>query len=122
MQPEKLKKSNFHQSLGEAFWRKHVEKWQASQLSQSAYCRQEKFAISTFASWVKKIQSSEPQIPGDFIQVQTHCVETDRSSQVGDSITIKLSQFEIQYTHATNHQLLQRFLEFTGGLSHDQAE
>jgi hypothetical protein len=45
------------------FWQTHIEKWQASGLSQRAYCRKHDLIIQRFYDWRRRI------IPADNNQV-----------------------------------------------------
>lgn len=36
------------------FWREHISAWQASGLSQTAYCRRHELKLNTFAYWRSK--------------------------------------------------------------------
>lgn len=44
----------------QAFWRKQVEDWQSSGLSQSAFCQQRKLVITTFNGWKRKFAGQAP--------------------------------------------------------------
>jgi len=37
------------------YWQRHIRAWQASQLSQSEYCRRNKIALNTFGAWKRKL-------------------------------------------------------------------
>jgi len=41
------------------YWQRHISAWQASQLSQSEYCRRNKIALNTFGAWKRKLVPSE---------------------------------------------------------------
>jgi hypothetical protein len=41
------------------YWAQHIESWQASDLSQQAYCRKHKLNTSQFSYWKLKPQASQ---------------------------------------------------------------
>jgi len=49
------------------FWRQHIQAWQSSKLTQSAYCRQNHLKVHQLVYWKKKID--EPSQGVSFIQV-----------------------------------------------------
>lgn len=40
------------------FWKDHIEAWQASGLTQAAYCRQHKLNVGTFAGRLREYRTS----------------------------------------------------------------
>lgn len=42
------------------FWKNQIETWQASELSQAAYCQQHQLKLSTFTYWRTKFKDSSP--------------------------------------------------------------
>ena len=44
---------------------KHVETWQASGLSQAAYCREHKLNAKTFSNWLRiyRIEQTDTKVP-----------------------------------------------------------
>lgn len=47
--------------LGEVYWRKHLERWERSGLTQVAYCAQQGLRAKTFSRWRSKVASkTEP--------------------------------------------------------------
>lgn len=54
------------------FWQDHVTTWQASNLTQKAYCEAYRLRRSTFGYWVRKLRASdEPrrESASDFVPV-----------------------------------------------------
>lgn len=49
------------------FWRQHIQAWQSSGLTQSAYCRQNYLKVHQLIYWKKKID--EPSTSVSFVQV-----------------------------------------------------
>ena len=48
---------------GEDFWRRHVKQWLNSGLSQSQYCREQKLASGSFATWKIKFVGPDSDKP-----------------------------------------------------------
>lgn len=46
---------------GEGYWRRHVNQWRDSGLSQAQYCRENKVALGSFAHWKIKLVGPEPE-------------------------------------------------------------
>lgn len=67
-----MKSSKF--KLKQDYWSHHVSAWQKSGLSQTEYCRQSGLKLSTFSTWVGKlnnkiIPSVNPEQTGSFARV-----------------------------------------------------
>jgi len=45
----------------QTFWQNHVTAWQASGLSQKAYCRQQDLGTSAFGYWARKLRQPGQQ-------------------------------------------------------------
>jgi hypothetical protein len=56
-----------------AHWRRHVEAWRESGLSQADYCRQQGLNHKTFSVWTQRVQvdlSLDKNAPLDLLPVQ----------------------------------------------------
>ena len=56
-----------------AHWRRHVEAWRESGLSQADYCRQQGLNHKTFSVWTRRVQvdlSLDKNAPLDLLAVQ----------------------------------------------------
>jgi hypothetical protein len=56
-----------------AHWRRHVEVWRESGLSQADYCRQQGLNHKTFSVWTRRVQvdlSLDKNAPLDLLPVQ----------------------------------------------------
>ncbi len=49
---------------------KHLQAWQSSGLSQSAYCREHKLKLQTFSHWHRTQNKAETMVVAPFIPVQ----------------------------------------------------
>lgn len=43
----------------QVFWQKHIQTWQRSALSQTAYCQQHELSLATFGYWRKRLKSAD---------------------------------------------------------------
>lgn len=62
-----------NRSLAErrAFWQDHLTQWQASGMTQVAYCRQQGLRVSQFGYWKKRLLPiRSPDAAAGFIAVQ----------------------------------------------------
>lgn len=41
-------------------WKRHIEGWQDSDLSQPEYCKQQGLKLSTFSYWRKRLKKTQP--------------------------------------------------------------
>ncbi|MFQ5645270.1 MAG: hypothetical protein ACE5FQ_16465, partial [Thiogranum sp.] len=53
----------------EAFWRKHVQGWQCSGLTQRQYVREHGLPLARFTYWKGKLFPRESRLPSSFVQV-----------------------------------------------------
>ena len=47
-------KNKLSRSGKQQFWKEHIEKWNASELSQGEYCRRNKISEKSFQYWKRK--------------------------------------------------------------------
>ncbi|MBA2648945.1 MAG: hypothetical protein H0U75_04955 [Legionella sp.] len=45
------------------YWQDHIEKWSGSGLSQSAYCKENNLAYSTFSDYRRKFYDKNQELP-----------------------------------------------------------
>jgi transposase-like protein len=57
-------------------WNNHIEAWQASGLSQAAYCRQHGLNANTFSGWLRQYRSLEKPRHPALIPVQVQPLPT----------------------------------------------
>jgi len=43
-------------------WRKRIEEWKQSGVSQAVYCREHNLALATFGYWKRKLERGNPQL------------------------------------------------------------
>ena len=98
-------------------WQSIIEDWQQSGLSQSQYCRQHRIKVSRFYSWknVLKRKLAQPQVEkqGTFLPVAIESTESDTDS----FLRIRVRDMEIEVNHQTDPALLQKTIQWLGGIS-----
>jgi len=47
-------------SAKQKFWQQHLQEWETSDLSQSAYCRKHALSLTNFGYWRKRFKSATP--------------------------------------------------------------
>lgn len=75
-----------------AHWRRHVEVWRESGLSQAEYCRQQGLNHKTFSVWTRRVQvdlSLDKNAPLDLLPVQLEPSPSVASTQA--SIMLRLA-------------------------------
>lgn len=58
-----------HTRRGEKFWRKHVEQWSGSGLSQQRYCSEHDLALSSFQRWRRALEEVRATTVVDIVPV-----------------------------------------------------
>jgi hypothetical protein len=61
--PSSTTKRVTHRPKGVDFWRKHVQQWLNSGLSQTQYCRENKLSIGSFGHWKIKLVGPDDDTP-----------------------------------------------------------
>ena len=65
-----------------AFWVTHVEQWQSSELSQSAYCRHNDLKAHLFFYWRRRILELSPDVSFVPLALPVNRVDNHRASDV----------------------------------------
>jgi len=68
-----------------AHWRRHVEAWRESGLSQAVYCRQQGLNHKTFSVWTRRVQvdlTLDKNAPLGLLPVQVESSASVASTQV----------------------------------------
>ena len=88
------------------YWSKHYQVWQASGLSQSAYCRQQNLKLASFNAWVHKIRKTETSLVK---------LATIPSNPESGTITINVGgQIKITIKAGFDKQLLREVIKALG--------
>ncbi len=61
-----------------SIWKKHIEKWEESNLTQAEYCRRYNLRIKSFGYWKGRIQNTEPSVV-QFCQLPVTTIKKDPS-------------------------------------------
>ena len=64
------------------FWNSHVEHWQASGLTQAAYCQQNELVAHQFSYWKRKLISAEltsAEASSNFVRVDLNQIQQPAS-------------------------------------------
>ena len=70
-------------------WKKHIEKWEESNLTQAEYCRRYNLKIKSFGYWKGRIKTTEPsevkfcQLPVPIIKKEPSPTENSLVLRVG---------------------------------------
>ncbi len=65
-----------------AFWEKHVEQWQRSELSQSAYCRHHDLKAHRFFYWRRRILEPSSDVSFVPLALPVNRLENHRAADV----------------------------------------
>ena len=79
--------------IREQFWREHIDRWQESGLTKSAYCRQEDLKLHQMSYWCQKLVATKQQLPsaGRFVplQLRTPLTESTLSVVLPNGIVVR---------------------------------
>lgn len=64
------------QTQKQQFWQQHLQAWQTSSLSQTAYCRQHELPLANFGYWRKRLSEATATTP-TIIPMVRESVTTD---------------------------------------------
>ncbi len=98
-------------------WQSIIEDWKQSGLTQAEYCRQHRIKVSHFYFWKnqlkKKMKHRQPESQGVFLPVVLESAPSDTVSL----LRIRVGGVEIDVSHQTDPVLLQKTVQWLGGLS-----
>ena len=63
-----------HPGAKSAFWKRHVEAWQSSELSQRAYAKHHQLSSTSFAYWKRKLALNQGGSKSTFVSVKVATV------------------------------------------------
>ena len=78
------------------YWQQHMEAWQASDLTQPAYCQQHTISLAAFGYWrtrLKKLQAiaDSPEVPVSFVPVQLTSMNSSLTLRTQQGLSLDLS-------------------------------
>lgn len=91
-------------------WRKHIDEWLRSGLSQQDYCRSNGLALSSFGYWRRKLKSRESAKPCFYPLV----VATEANAETGghdkSGLRVMLGRFAIEIGDQFSPGVLQKLV------------
>ena len=91
------------------FWKDHVTTWQASDLTQKAYCETHGLRYATFGYWVRKLRapSVDRENTSGFVPVALSRAGTSNSSRCPSAhLSVSLSNGFSPSTHSLSRRIL----------------
>ena len=93
------------------FWKEQVEKWGASDLSQSEYCRLNNLNKVSFSKWRNKLFPNQEISKSDFISIQV-----DKTTQYSEIELFFKEDFKFKLKADFDRELLKKLLEVIGSI------
>lgn len=91
------------------FWKKHIDAWNSSGLSQIDYCRQKNLSRTRFTYW--KLKFEKQNLPQTFIEVSPKTVQHALPVKSINSITIRsASGFSVDVPQHFSSESLKQIL------------
>lgn len=100
------------------FWRKHVDGWQESGLSQAEYCRQHKLSVGAFWHWKRRYldQGEEPS-PDKTPEIVPIPVQQLTITEARQPIILHASGYQIELSGDFCRSTLVKLLETLGRIA-----
>jgi hypothetical protein len=90
----------------QAHWRKHIEQWQGSSLTQAEYCRRNNLKTRTFTYWKRRLKAATNEIR--FVPVP---IEPPRLEKPNPRIKISVNDhYRIEVPDGFNPDTLEQIL------------
>ena len=97
------------------YWREHIERWQASGMTQKDYCERNDLKWSTFHYWRKRVQ--EPPVPVSLIRVSLGAGTGSKGMVDWPGLVLFVGdRFKVQVGDEFNAATLARLVETLGQL------
>ena len=93
-------------------WAARFSHWQASGLTQSAFCKKHHLKMHTFQYWRKILKDMMPGADGRFLPVEFSPEVT--ASEFGESIILHFNGITVDVNHDTDFPLLTKCLSSLG--------
>ena len=74
------------------FWKRHIDDWQASDLSQVEYCRQHHLIVHRFTYWKQKFTSGPAP---SFIELKLPPVPSPQISSSASPLRVVVNRFQV---------------------------
>jgi hypothetical protein len=106
--PERLSRSEESKRKRD-YWKRHIDSWQASGLSQVKYCRQNDLKDHLFVYWKKRIV--KPEAAAKFISLNLGSVSEKRATQPACPLRLVVSdRFAIEVNPGFDPHLLRQLI------------
>ncbi|MGE4557884.1 MAG: hypothetical protein AB7D07_13825 [Desulfovibrionaceae bacterium] len=96
------------------FWRKHVDGWRASRLTQAEYCRRHKLSAGAFYHWKRRFLSHGEDVSGNTPDIVAIPVQQITAKEVHQPIILHASGYQIELVGDFSQVILAKLLETLG--------
>ena len=98
------------QSARAAYWRKQIEAWRTSNLSQLDFCKRRSLSYSQFQYWKQKLRKTTPPDEGALHRSGFVTVQPQRMEAAAELTVVLPSGVELRGVHDGNLAVVERLL------------
>ena len=92
------------------FWKRHVENWRLSNLSQAQYCRCHGLSPRSFSYWKNRIEASSPEAHA-LVELSFCSISEETSPNPSSAITIRVGDgYRVEVSRGFDVGVLERVL------------
>jgi hypothetical protein len=113
MSKQKITKNGSTLSRGENFWKKAIQSWEASGISQSAFCRKTGLNVKTLNRWNLKLKHKNLTPKKSITFIQLPLMEQNKPESISEN-ELQLyvnEQYRITVSKGFGEETLQRLLK-----------
>ena len=96
------------------FWRKHVDGWRASKLTQAEYCRRHKLSAGAFYHWKRRFLGQSEDAPCKTPDIVAIPVQQITVKEIQQPIILHASGYQIELAGDFSQATLVKLLETLG--------
>lgn len=96
------------------FWRKHVDGWRASKLTQAEYCRRHKLSAGAFYHWKRRFLGQSEDLHGKTPDIVPIPMQQFTIKEVPQPIILHASGYQVELTGDFCQATLAKLLETLG--------
>jgi len=97
------------------YWKRHIDSWQSSGLSQTEYCRQHDLKDHLFVYWKKRIVA--PETAAKFVSLNLGSISENRAPQPACPLRLVVSNgLKVEVDAGFDPQLLRQLIIAVRGL------
>ena len=96
------------------FWRKHVDGWRASKLTQAEYCRRHNLSAGAFYHWKRRFLSHGEDVSGNTPDIVAIPVQQITVKEIQQPIILHASGYQIELPSDFCQATLVKLLETLG--------